>query len=274
LNESIQAYLQQSGARAKRVRFPILEGKPGEVGPERWVIPVNAASFELFQRHFMKEESFFHLHSPMQGTLMVGHAGKGGSYARLERDLRAPSSGAVWPMILLNSVEAGRLRNFFDLGARDLSAQLPWNLKPYCATGGYSSCTHWFGNIPLGEKISEAYAFPGRVDSHAANRIWSSPAIDALPRVQRLQPYELPTSMDKDTQTLIRRVWTVPGRQALHEVLKLTPSQVRGELANPGWVLHSLVGPAPSDRVPVVFVFVDAIDQELPAEIPLRSTPY
>jgi hypothetical protein len=270
---SIQRYMTETGARARLHRFPIL-GANDQLGPERWVVPVSVQSFEAFQKLFFPIEHFFHVHAQRQGTLMVGQRGLGGSYAQLSSALRVPSAGAVWPMMVLSSVEAGRLQNYFDLGSRSVVARHPWVLKDYCATGGYESCTHWFGNIPIGEKISDAYAFPGFVDQHANRRIWQNPEIDALPRVQQLKNFETPADMDRDTAILTRRVWTVPGQQALHEILGLTQAQIRGELANPGWVLHSLVGPAKADRVPVVFVFVNDITQELPGVIPLNSSPY
>jgi hypothetical protein len=57
--------------------------------------------------------------------------------------------------------EAQRLTKYFELGAEngDL-AQYPWNLGKYCSKeGGYTSCTHWVGNIPVGDKVVKEYKF-------------------------------------------------------------------------------------------------------------------
>jgi hypothetical protein len=228
------------------------------LGDERLVVTVSAATFEQFKKYFSGSNQFFHLHTPRQGTLMVGFQGKVGSYANIQQDFRAPTIGTILPTIVLSSSEAERMHQFIRLGSANGGAQYaltPWTLQGYCATGGYSSCTHWFGNIPIGDRMVSEYRFPGKIDQHASNSISPDPVIDAAPRVQALGNFTYSGS-DQTIAHLLPQVWGAPGSEQLADVIGLAQSNLSGELANPGWVAISLTGSAPRDRVPVVFYIV------------------
>ena len=164
---------------------------------------------------------------------------------------------------MLSTREGSRAAQYFRLGATEQQTALtPWNLPGYCATGGYSSCTHWVGNIPLGDRMVWEYKFPGYVDTYASNRV--PPTAD--PRVQVLAPYD-------SANPLARRVWKVPGNEQLADALGLQAANLRGEFANPGWVAHSLTGSASVDRVPVVFLVVPDARAAISADFALQINP-
>ncbi len=245
-------YLAETGAATVVRRFPTgPRGTPGlRLGPKKLVVAVSEESFAAFLKYFTRPEFLVHLHTPAQGTLMLAHNGKAGSYGDLSDDLRLPKLGTLLPHVLLQTSEARRVARFFELAKVNQSAALePWNNSPYCATGGYDSCTHWFGNIPLGDRRVHSYQFPGRVDEHASNSVSEDPSLDAKPRVSRLREY-------KNPEELVHRVWQVPGHEQLAGVLDQMPANLSGEFANPGWVAHVLTGKVSIDRVPVVFYVV------------------
>src|SRR5690606_16617256 len=129
-----------------------------------------------------------------------------------------------------------------------------WELDGYCAAGGYTCCTHWIGNIPIGDKKVSSYSFPGNVDEHAGN------ARGTGPQRQKLKPYDYPNP-------LMQLVWQVPGNEQLADVLGVHRSKMSGELAKSGWVLHTLAGAVGRDRVPVVFYFVSNHKDEIETPI-------
>jgi hypothetical protein len=243
-------YLQETGAQSVVRAFPKGpaqgEGATNEKGPQRLVVAVGPESIATYQKYFGNPHLLAHLHTPSQGTLSLAHNGKVGYYANLNEEMRFPRAGTLIPQILLSTTEAQRVTQFFKLGAKPGNYALtPWRLDGYCARGAYESCTHWFGNIPIGDQRVAEYQFPGAVDGHADNRLPSDPA----PRVQALGPY-------LNDSRLMNRVWKVPGNMQLADVIGLHDANLRGELANPGWVLISLTGSTPVDRVPVVFFAV------------------
>ncbi len=243
-------YLQETGAATVVRTFPrgpaAGPGSTARQGPERLVVAVSEQTMPAFLKYFSGENLLGHLHTPGQGTLYLSFRAKVGSYGSMSGEMRMPTEGTIMPEILLKTSEAQRAEQFFDLASRNGSvAQRPWELPNYCATGGYDSCTHWVGNIPVGDRLVTEYKFPGAIDSYASNQV--PPTTD--PRVQPLRPYE-------NSNPLVHRVWKVPGNEQLADVIGLGPQNLAGRLANPGWVAHSLTGVAPIGRVPVVFYFV------------------
>lgn len=266
----IGRYLQETGAAKVRRSFSKGPEHPNEQGSERLVVAVSADSFGVFSKYFAKINYLLHIHTPGQGTLMLGHNGRAGTYgshftethpqyinmepAQIQvaidgSTLRFPGLGTIMPTILLSTSEGNRAQNFFKLASVDAnSARHPWTLKdaqnnPYCAMGGYNSCTHWFGNIPVGDKTTNSYTLPGKIDQHAYNNV-------------PVGAQEKPLVAYTNTNDLIRLVWTVPGQEQLHTVLGLQAQQVAGELANPGYVAVSLTSQTPVERMPVVFLAV------------------
>lgn len=294
----IGQYIAQSQAAATLVRFRrgfkaglntkgrelFLFDPDSELSDWRLVVPVSARSFPRFKRLVLSENVLLHLHTPAQGTLKLAHRGLVGSYGRLTNPIRMPEQGSFAPAIIFSTQEGQRLTQYFRLAEVSGVAREPWHLPGYCATGGYDSCTHWIGNIPVGDKLVDRYVFPGAMDEHAYNSISRSEARDRAPRNRLLRPYSSEDLAEFDDRSsdhsedwfeaLVRRVWRVPGRQQLAEVLGLQPQNLRGELANPGFVALSLLGPAKSERVPVVFVFVDDHREAIPKHFDWQISAY
>lgn len=248
-------YLEETGAATLVRRFPVGPDS-SELGPMRLVVALSERSFRAYAKYFTGQNFLTHVHTPDQGTLHIAFEGQYGSYGSLTRTMRTPQEGTLMPSILLKSTEGSRASLYFDvsrsIGGGDPMLE-PWTLEGYCAMGGYNSCTHWIGNIPLGDKLVSAYRFPGKVDAHAYNQV--SPGVQVKP----LQQYPLdPASSNLTAEqiTRLRRVWKVPGNEQLADAVGLGPQNVKGELANPGYVAFSLVGRASTERVPFVFVVV------------------
>ncbi len=260
LNPSPQSllgkYIAETGAQTAIKNFS-LGPKRKNSTQARLVVAVSEASFARYLELFKKPNFLIHVHTPQQGTLYVAQNGLHGSYGSLTNELRLPSIGTIMPHILLSSKEANRSTNFFKLGGINGElAQYPWELKnkddvSYCARSGYSSCTHWFGNIPLGDKTVDGYKFPGRVDEHADYDVPEGR------QYKKLVPYDLKfldTEIDAEEARLVRLVWKTPGNEQLASVLGLERKNVAGEFASPGFVAVSLTAAAPVTRVPVVFL--------------------
>ncbi len=276
-------YMAETGATSvvrKFSKIPYAQGgngaipDPTQVGPDRLVVSLSEQSLAVYSKYFNNENFLVHLHTPGQGTLMIGHNKKTATYGGDRGEFRLPTIGSIMPHILLGTTEAQRMTQFMlmlghaDQNVRSI-AQQPWRLQGYCATGAYSSCTHWFGTIPLGDSPTDAYLFPGLVDQWASNRVHNDPAIDAMPRISMLKDYSTFQGMTLEQSAqffeqhpIIRRVWKIPGNQQLASLLGLMPENARGELANPGYVALSLTAAAKTDRVP--FVFLVTADHHAP----------
>jgi hypothetical protein len=278
-------------------------------GPERLLVPVSNESMEVFKELLVRPELMMHAHGADQGTLMVGFDGQVGYYANVQRPASDPraegfqhqpnselriSQDAIWPTILLSTSEAGRARMYFDIGttAREVPApqdpnqphnqnhfpnysKEPWELEGYCATGGYSSCTHWWGEAGIGDKRVKEWVFPGYVDEHAENQIYKNPKKDAQPRIQKLKKYSKPEGMPSHLENIVDQLYSFPEAGEQLAVMVGTQSQLtKGEWANPGFVAISLLGPAKQDRVPVVFVNVTDHKKALPKKFEPRIAAY
>ncbi len=293
-------YLAESNASKVLRGFPSDVAEDSAVGAEKLAVMISGTNGNdiLFKKYFDQPEFLYHYHTPGQGTLYFMHHGKQGSYAAYKSvmDIARPRDGSLFPMIVLSSKEAERARLYFTLGSSSQNhAKIPWNYPNYCAKGGYTSCTHWWGEMPLGEGLVDEYRFPGNADSHAGNALSSDPqetllqafdledsanknpipaAINANALVfkdaAQLQPEQVKDRMS----TLIKSVWKAPGHMQLWQMLGVRDSLDAGELANPGWVLRVLTGKTQSDRVPVVFVFRNDGLSELLPNFPTQASPY
>lgn len=263
-------YLAETGATTQIRRFSLGPEKPGEFGPERLVVSVSAASYASYQKLFSRMDSFN----------VLGHAyliqnGKMTSYMHNGIDARMPSVGNILPTIILKTTEGQRVEQYLNLmvTARLTKGGMyatymgnpvmePWLIDGYCGTEvGYSNCTHWIGNMPIGDKLVRTYAFP------ALQEAWGNPNLDKSPRIARLGSYQ-------SDIPLMNRVWKSPGNQQFGEVVGLGDANLRGDLANPGWVITTLIGPASAERVPVVFYIVNDHTQPIPENfVPIFERP-
>jgi hypothetical protein len=290
-------YLQESGAQTVIRSFSQSTEAAGPQGPQRLVIAISTASMPLYKKYFDRPELLIHTHAPNQGTLYFAHNGRAGSYANNgsfanplvvaaddAKAVRFPSVGSIWPSILLKSTEGQRALQTFRLGSSSLGAwaQRPWDFGlDYCAKGGYTSCTHWFGNLPIGDRLVREYAFPGNVDRWVGNAVWERMPNEVQGnlegRIQVLGNYD-PNQLNIDPtntldalakekiRALVARVWKpAQGNEQLADVLGLRPHNLRGEFANPGWVAITLTGAAPQERVP--FVFLSTADHRTPIAV-------
>lgn len=242
----IGKYLSETGASTTVKAFPLTPGGT-ELGPERLVVSVSESAFASYQKYFKRHDSL-----SVIGHAYVIHDGKLSSYIHKGVDMRLPSVGNTLPTVLLKTSEADRTTQYLRVMTSmqgggyswDSVAMQPWKLDGYCAVGAYVNCTHWIGNMPIGDRLVDEYSFPGAMDTYAQNHLATN---DAAPRVAKLAPY-------KSDDVLLKRVFKVPGHEQFADVIGQHDANMRGDFANPGWVIHTLLGPTSSDRVPVVFL--------------------
>jgi hypothetical protein len=230
-------------------------GRPGAQGPAKLVVSVSAESFPVFMRIFKRPEWF----SVVDHANLV-HNGQLTTYSgELMGDLRFPGTPfKPFPMMLLKTSEAQRMDQYLRLFRREgtrmgweNAASAPWRLKNYCAVSAWgTSCTQQIGNIPIGDKRVIEYTMPGPQPTVGL------PVLNPSPKVQRIggpaQPQMVPDPRASDP--LLARVWKIPGNQQLSEVIGQQGANLRGEMANPGWTISTLLGPTSVERVPAVFV--------------------
>jgi hypothetical protein len=285
-NSLIGRYLRDTGA-SSMVRTFTQANPNGNASPQRLVVAISPASFPKFKELFSERNFLFHTHGPGQGTLYIAHNGKAGSYANLSSDVREGTSGSVWPLLLMSTNEGERMEQYARLGRiNGQMAKTPWILKDgqnsYCKIGGYNSCTHWIGEIPIGERTVPTYTFPGnrRDDPYSGGTSLASDATaDAAPRTSPLTPYQVPrdtSSSDVQHEQLERlasRVWKPgAGNELLADAIGMKREHLEGEFANPGWVLNSFTAGASQERVPVVFYWVDNHQQPIAPNFPLQNS--
>ena len=237
-------YLAETGARSKIIRVPLVQG--GEVlGPAKLLVAVGPESFAQLQA-LLNSENYV----TVMGHANVLHRNKfwscGGGATR---ELNLPNLGTPLPLLLLSTTESARLHRYL-IGTSSAFGWVnplkqPWQLPGYCAKGGYSCCTHWIGNIPIGDKLVDEYKFPG----------YDRPADEA--KIQALAPYEGGTPE-------LRKIWKVPGHEQLASAIGLEENNLVGEFASPGWVIQTLMAAASAERVPVILVSTADHRAELP----------
>ncbi len=277
-------------------------------GPERLIVPVSNKSLKAFKELLARPEFMLHAHGANQGTLQVAFDGQVGSYARVDRPASEPrpagfaaapnevriSEGAIWPTIVLSTTEAGRARMYFDIAttARQFGnpanpnnwqaqnqfpqySKEPWKLQGFCATGGYASCTHWWGEAGIGDKKVKEWVFPGKVDNYATNSLYPNPERDAQPRVEKLKKYTKPAGMPDHMSNIVDQFYSYPqAGEQLAVMVGTEKALVKGEWANPGFVAVTLLGSAKQERVPVVFVNVGDHTKKLPKDFQPQISAY
>jgi hypothetical protein len=179
----VARYVKEAAANGKNVASLVatFATKPGgtDRSPARLFVSVDATTMSLANKIFSENPSLLiHNHSPSQGTLHLIHRGQDISYARyVGASPLSTQIGSMFPIIVLSTTEASRAQNYFDLGnlSGTQRSKYPWSLKQikgeeqinYCRLGGYISCTHWFGEMPIGDVNVETYSFPGQPDTYA-----------------------------------------------------------------------------------------------------------
>ena len=249
----IGKYLADTGATSG-VRTFSTAPQSGVQGDARLVVNVDERTFASWEQYFGNEHLFGQLHTPMQGTLMVTFDGKMASWQGVRGDVRMPTLDSFSPMIVLSSSEGGRLHRFFTYGTDFTSftrIRNPWVQGEYCARGAYGSCTHWFGNLPIGDRLVTEYKFPGWIDHDPYTPVPDRGPNDPAPRIETLNPYQA-----AESDEALRDILRYPGHEQLADVIGLTRQHLGAELANPGWTAYAVLGGAPVERVPVVFRFV------------------
>ncbi len=246
--------------------------KTGPQGPERLVVGISAADMKTYQKLFQRHEFLIHFHTPTQGTLQLLHDGNLLTYSTYNSRLGQENfyEGTLLPHLLLSTEEAERLSVVFK-GATDIYhagggslGRHPWEIRGYCAAGGYTSCTHWIGNLPIGEKRVMEYTFPGNADDHAGNALGRGPQKQVLQELTDARIKEMFTARQMNNLTkeqkakitkLLRQIWKAPGHEQLSSILGAAEFEAAqwGEYANPGYVAIRLLGNVDQRRVPIVF---------------------
>lgn len=248
-------------------------------GPDKLVIPIDDNSMADFVELMKDQHLFTQYHTPNQGTLHVLHedkiinwGGHGYNFSKLSKNFGESQMGMLFPTVLLSSTESQRMTQFLT-GMSDESilsiVQQPWKLTNYCVEGGYNSCTHWVGNIPIGDEKVAAYTFPGKIDRYAEGaKLNDDIELDKLPRTKELGKIEFSpfVQLTDDQKDLIQRIWKTPGNMQFSYLLGIGKAQERGELANPGWVAQVLLSRVKADRSPVVFIYTPNAKEVLPAD--------
>lgn len=262
IDSLIGKYIQETGAQMRMVQFPKTP-RGSEMGPAKMVIAVSNSSFETFKELILNNRHYM----SVVGHANVLHNGSFYSFGGQKSEIRFPGNLAPVPLLIVKTTESQRLNRYMELttdrrytdwyGQNPLKK--PWYLESYCARGGYECCTHWLGNIPIGDKRVKEYSFPPREHNDENG-----------PRVQPLQQYEVTDSL-KD----LSLVWKSPGHQQLSHVIGQKQANDVGEMASPGYVIHTLIGPTKAERVPVVFWMTDNHKAEIPERPNLNfENPY
>jgi hypothetical protein len=270
-------------------------------GERRLYVAVDARNVKIAQEMFMMNPNLLsHYHTQGQGTLNLMHTGKQITYAQYLQPQNAGFTevrGAVHvtgniaiPMIVLSSTEASRATNYFTLGTitskarskfpwslQDMSDGVPAEKRPYCRTGAYQSCTHWVGEMAIGDKLVPEYKFPGdnnddgpgAKDPFATDqKLFRTGPVGKYTHFTKPDGRQELIGTDTHMDRLTRIVWTQnQGHEQLWSLLNGEQKLKRGEFANPGWVFYSLIGTTPTERVPVVLLYRPDASQPLTDEI-------
>lgn len=250
-NSLIGKYVKATGAQSRVMRLPITAGS-SQLGPEKLIVAVSASSFDAFKK-ILDSENYISIvgHNAVIKSPQVYDVWGNKSNVRL------PSVGTPLPMLVLKTSEMHRMSRYLDLATSGQFPQWnhelkePWRISNYCEPGGFSCCTHWIGNVPIGDTLVSEYVFPGGEDY-----VYSNGRYTVKPKPQVKAELKEWTAQNAK-QKLLTSVWKVPGNMQLSEVIGQKAANGRGEFASPGWVIRTLMGPTKSARVPVVFYVVD-----------------
>jgi hypothetical protein len=242
-------------------------------GERRLTVAVSAETFPIWQKLFNREEML-----TIFGHAQMVQNGKITSYSQAYGDLHAMSAGHILPALILKTTEAQRAEFYMNVvvnreggGGWGQQEMVPWNVEKFCSIkGGYETCTHWIGNMPIGDKRVNEYSFPGAMDAYAQNQI-----VDGVNDANKMRPRIATLSPHRGAQNpRLNKLFQAPGYEQLTSVIGQTDSNIRGEWANPGWLITSLIGHTSVDHVPVVFVFADDAKAPIdPKFVPDYETP-
>lgn len=245
-------YLKQTGAKTKMVGFA-KKYREADLGPEKLVVAVSPQTFEKFKEIILSNHHFM----TVVGHANVIHGGNFYNYNGQKSEIRALGQGTPFPLLILKTTESQRMTRYMDLttdprysswiGQNPLKK--PWYLENYCAKGGYECCTHWLGNIPLGDQLVKEYSFPPSEYGQAPKG----------PQIKPLQDY-----ITTEQNSVLKTVWKNPGHMQLSEMMGQKEANVTGEMASPGYVLHTMIGPTSAERIPLVFWMTNDHTTEIP----------
>lgn len=242
----IGKYLSETGAKIKIIRYPI---KPGSttLGEPKILISVSQDSLESFKKIIDQPYSMSVL-----GHANVLHRGNIFTFGGEKSAFRLPSVNTPLPFLMMKTSESERFSRYMELAIERApneswngTVKVPWKLPGYCATGGYTCCTHWLGNVPIGDLRVDTYKFPGKFENNQP------------PQIKVLTQYE---SNDEK----IKQVWKVPGHQQLSSVIGQEQANLVGQFSSPGWVIQTLLGKTDNQRVPVIFWITADHTAEIP----------
>lgn len=264
-NSLVGKYLAETHAKTLVRRFlSAPEGNvtpPSRLGDEKLVVAVSPDTIDAFRKYFSVKNLLIFFHEPREHTLITGFKGNRGMYGQHRDPIRFTAPDTLLIPVLLSDAEGERTDHFFNLAELSFNLALyPWTLvdadqNPYSAASDFQDCTSWFGNIPLGDQLVDQYRFPKRDDENGTQ-----------PHTQKLRPYSQILNfgpIPQEWNDAVRKVWTVPGRATLSEVLNQTTANFRGEFANPGWIAYTLLGSVKADRIPVIFIYVNDHEQPI-----------
>lgn len=266
--------------QTKISRFPRGPGQDG-FGGEKWFVSVDSSTAPLLSKLLAGNPHYlYHAHTPGQTTLHLKFRGHNVSYAAYDYPTGFIfHAGAIEPLIVLSSEEGNALNNYLLLGTLERKfAKYPWGFNQgaerkegsaYCREGGYGSCTHWVGEMPIGERWVNQYHFPGYLGDDRYLHGHREQPKDKDPELRSsilpdyydhfISPGEvIPLSKSDRVHRLARMVW-LPGmgREQFFSLIGDNQAEglAEGEWANPGWVLYALLTRSYQARVPVVFFY-------------------
>ncbi len=253
----IGRYIEATKAQARKIQIPVAPGST-ELGPEKWLVPVSAESLEEFKK--IAETDYF--------ISVLGHAAilkkaEVVTHMNAFSAMRLPSVNTPLPMLMLKTSESERLNRYLSLvksGNYQLwydELKLPWMMKGYCKQGGYSCCTHWIGNLPIGDTLVSEYLFPGTEEYVMKKGQYVIKNGQYQTKIKPVVTALKPWTPKNDKQKLLTSIWKVPGNMQLSEMIGQKAANGRGEFASPGWVIRTLMGGTTQDRVPVIFYVVN-----------------
>ncbi len=249
-------------------------------GSERLFVSVDRKTAPLIEALIGKNPHFLvHNHTPGQGTLHLTHNGQDISYAKYDGageiagGTRYMEVDTMAPIIPLSSVEASNAMNYFELGrlTRSARTKYPSSLvdmtsgtpQLYMRPGAYTCCSHWFGEMAIGEKLVSKYSVPGQSDSYGRNqdplavdqtKTRTAPVGSFTHFSQHGDNIEIGTQ--SRTDRLTRMVWqSGKGSEQMWGMLGAKTQLSKAELTNPGYILYTLVATGDAARVPVVLIY-------------------
>jgi len=254
-------YLEETGLKAQTHRFKEQDAqKDGtfKESPDRLEVLVDAKTFPIFMKYFSNQQSYS---AQGHGNMLFG--GKLYMFGVPVNvvEPRPMSAGTPLPMVLLKTTEGARMGRYMQAMATaypgltdgwQTPARSPWSQIPgkdgklYLSVNGhFNCCTHWHGNIPLGDNLVNDIVLPGDADQ---------PLIAHVNEPDYSNPVLAP----------VKDVWTAPLHEPISAVLGLADANGPGEFSSPGWVIQSLLVSAPIERVPFVLIFANDAQVPLP----------